>query len=79
MTDAPVGAKVTLKCKGKGCAFKTRTLRLTGTQLALAKQFKKRKLASGTVISIVIAKDGWVGKSFRYTLRAGKFPKVAVT
>jgi hypothetical protein len=79
VSNAPVGATVTLKCKGKRCTFKKRVLKMKGAKLALAKRFKKRKLPAGTVISIVITKDGWVGKSFRYTLRAGKFPKLVIS
>ena len=77
--NVPVGATVTVRCKGTGCPFKKRKLTMKGTQLPLARQFKKRKLAPGTVISIVVTKDGWVGKALRYKTRAGKFPKLTVS
>jgi hypothetical protein len=71
------GAKVTVTCKGKGCAFKQKTLTATGAKIKLAKSFKKRKLAAKTVITITLA-DATGTKRFRYTLRAGKFPKKSI-
>jgi hypothetical protein len=73
----PKGAKVTVTCKGKGCAFKKLTLTARGPKIKLAKRFKKRKLAAKTVITITISTPAG-SKRFRYTLRAGKFPKRSI-
>jgi hypothetical protein len=78
LTGAPKGAKVTITCKGKGCAFKKAKLTAKGGKLKLAKRFKKRKLAAKTVITVTVA-DASGTKRFRYTLRAGKFPKKHIT
>jgi hypothetical protein len=72
------GAKVTVTCKGKGCAFKKKAITATGAKITLAKSFKKRKLAAKTVITITLA-DATGSKRFRYTLRAAKFPKKSIT
>jgi len=85
VSNAPVGAKVTVRCKGKGkgkrkdCRFKRRTFTLRGSRLVLAKHFKKRKLGPRTVITIVVAKQGMVAKAFRYTTRARRFPKLTLS
>lgn len=78
LTGAPKGAKVTITCKGKGCAFKKAKLTAKGGKIKLAKRFKKHKLAAKTVITITVA-DASGTKRFRYTLRAGKFPKKLIT
>ena len=73
----PKGAKVTVTCKGKGCAFKKLKLTARGAKIKLAKRFKKRKLAAKTVITITISTPAG-SKRFRYTLRAHKFPKRSI-
>jgi len=73
----PKGAKVTVTCKGKGCAFKKARLTAKGGKTKLAKRFKKRKLAAKTVITITVS-DATGSKRFRYTLRAHKFPKRSI-
>ena len=75
--ESPKGAKVTVTCKGKGCAFKKAKLTATGGKIKLAKRFKKRKLAAKTVITITVS-DATGSKRFRYTLRARKFPKTSI-
>ena len=74
----PAGAKVTVTCKGRQCAFKKLKLTSTGKRIKLAKRFKQRKLAAKTVITITVANASG-SKRFRYTLRAGKFPKQRIT
>jgi hypothetical protein len=46
LDGAPAGAKVTVTCKGRQCAFKKLKLTSTGKRIKLAKRFKKRKLAT---------------------------------
>jgi hypothetical protein len=75
--SVPAGAKVTVTCKGKACAFKKAKFTATRAKIKLAKRFKKRKLAPKTVITITVA-DATGSKRFRYTLRARKFPKTSV-
>jgi hypothetical protein len=77
--NAPLGSKVTISCKGKGCAFRKVSSTLTGPKLKLAVRFKGRKLKAQTVITIVIAKEGWIPKTFRYTTRPGRFPRLTLS
>ena len=77
LAGVPKGAKVTVTCKGKGCAFTKKTLTGTGKNLALAGRFKRRKLAAKTVITVTVATATGT-KRFRYTLRAGKVPKQSI-
>ena len=77
--NAPLGSKVTISCKGKGCAFRKVTSTMTGPKLKLAVRFKARKLKANTKITIVIAKEGWIPKTFRYTTRPGKFPRLTLS
>ncbi len=78
LAGAPKGAKVTVTCTGKGCAFKKATLTATGKTIKLAERFKRRKLGANTVITITVANKTGT-KRFRYTLRAGKSPKKSIT
>jgi hypothetical protein len=77
LSGVPKGAKVTLTCKGKGCAFKKATLTGTGKAIKLASRFKKRKLGAKAVITITVS-DATGAKRFSYTLRAGKKPKQSI-
>lgn len=73
LSRLPSGAtvKVTCKRKAKGCAFKTRTLRPSGSSVELTKLFKRRKLSAGAVIGINVSAPGYAPKAFRYKTRKG--------
>ena len=81
VVGAPQGAQVTVTCKGKrkACPFKRKVLAFKGRSLELAGRFKRRKLPVGTTYTIVVSKRGLVAKTFRYKVRAGKFPSVKVS
>jgi hypothetical protein len=79
VVGAPQGANVKVTCKGKGCAFRRKALTFKGSQLVLAKLFKKRKLGPGSTIVIVVSKAGLVSKTFRYKTRRTKFPSAVIT
>jgi Bacterial Ig domain/Divergent InlB B-repeat domain len=79
VSNAPAGSKVTISCKGKGCKFRKVSSTLTGSKLKLAVRFKGKKLPARTVITVVVSKEGWMSKTFRYTTRAGKFPKLTLS
>jgi hypothetical protein len=76
LTNLAPGTKVTLTCRGRGCAFKKLRLTPKTGVLALAPKFKKRKLAAKTVITVVVTTAG-KSKTFRYTLRKKAQPKSA--
>jgi Ca2+-binding RTX toxin-like protein len=70
------GARVRLRCKGKGCAFKQRTVRAPkrGRTLDLRKVLKRTRLRKGTVLELRITRDGSVGSVIRFTGRRRGIP-----
>jgi hypothetical protein len=79
VSNAPAGSKVTISCKGKGCKFRKVSSTLSGTKLKLAVRFRGKKLPARTVITVTVTKQGWIGKTFKYVTRAGKFPKLTLS
>ncbi len=87
------GAKVVVKCQGRGCPFANRATMLTkgkrcvrkakrscltpGT-LNLTPAFTGRHLAVGARITISIVRSNWVGKSYRFTVKARHAPRVQI-
>jgi hypothetical protein len=87
------GAQVIVRCQGHGCPFATRSTVLTkgkrcgrkakrtclppGT-LNLTTSFTGRHLAVGARISVSVVSPGWVGKSYRFTVRASRGPRVQI-
>jgi hypothetical protein len=83
VTGLPAGAKVVATCaapKHKHCPFKTKTLTSTkGGSLSLTTLFKKRKLASGTTVTVVATAPGVLGRQVAYKLRKHKKPTTKIT
>lgn len=71
LTRLPADATVRVSCKGRGCAFKAKTLNPSTSYVTLTKHFKDRKLSAGTVIKMRITAAGHEAKTFRYTTRKG--------
>jgi streptogramin lyase len=61
-------------CKSSKCAG---TKLVTG-HVNLAGVFRGRHLRPGSYISVVVEKPGWIGKSFRFQMRASAPPKVKI-
>jgi hypothetical protein len=78
---APTGARVTVRCRGRGCPAKARSViatartgkRKAGTVLIVFKHFQ-RTLGVGAVLEIRVAKAGQIGKYTRFVVRRGKLP-----
>ncbi|HET6548472.1 MAG TPA: putative metal-binding motif-containing protein [Solirubrobacter sp.] len=66
--DAPKGARVTLRCSGRGCPFKTRSKKLPNGRGELAKAFKKRRLKQGAVVDVMIGAPRTIAKVVRFTV-----------
>jgi Ca2+-binding RTX toxin-like protein len=68
VTNLRRGDRVTVTCKGKGCAFKkkTRTARKGQTKMQLKKLFKKRRLRGGARIEVRVTREGFLGKRARF-------------
>jgi hypothetical protein len=87
------GARVVVTCRGHGCPFTKRATSLTkgkrcgrkakrsclapGT-LNLTPSFIGRHLAVGARITVSIVSPGWVGKSYRFTVRPRRGPRVQI-
>jgi hypothetical protein len=79
--QAPTGARVTVRCRGRGCPAKGQTViaaagagkRKAGTVLIVFKHFE-RSLRVGAVLEIRVSKPGQIGKYTRFAVRHGKLP-----
>jgi hypothetical protein len=65
VTDVADGAKVTVTCKGPGCAFASRTPQVIGGRAALTELFRNRALRHNTLIRISVTRADAIGKTFR--------------
>lgn len=87
VANAPLGAQVRLSCKGKGCPFATKTIRVKKAgKVNLVRKFnfikkikgKKRKVVSklrvGTTVEVQVNARDRVGKAVRYKMRKNKQP-----
>jgi PKD repeat protein len=68
----PRGARVTVRCTGRGCPFRARR-RVAETGRVRLSNFK-RVLAPGTRIEVLVRAPGVIGKYVKFRIRAGKRP-----
>jgi hypothetical protein len=69
------GTSVVLRCTGRGCPFKRRTLTpKAGASAELTRLFEKRKLRPGTLIEVRVLRPGLIGRVVRYRIRRSKRP-----
>jgi hypothetical protein len=75
--NVPSGAKVRLRCAGRGCPFKRRSVPVGSHRTAaIAPAFGHRALRAGTVIEVRVTAPGQVGMLVRFTLRKRRLPAV---
>jgi hypothetical protein len=75
VSDIPKGGKVELRCKGPGCAARTRTAKVSGGKANLAK-LVSRRLRAKAVVEIRLTAPDFIGRSIRFTMRGnGRQPK----
>lgn len=75
---APVGARVEIRCAGRGCPFSVRRFNAKGGSLDLRRQyFRKAKLRVGATIEIRVLVPGFTGKVARFTTRKRRAPLTA--
>jgi hypothetical protein len=72
--DVPEGGWVEVRCAGRGCPLRNRTVRPKRGRAQLAPMFPRRGLPAGTVLEIRVLAPEHIGKVRRYTMRAGKLP-----
>ena len=90
----PSDATVLLKCHGRGCPFATHTSRVAkpkrcgkegkpkcpiGGSINLAAPFQKNPLHPRATIIVMIRRSGWVGKYYKFTIRAGNQPIIRIS
>ena len=78
--QAPVGARVTVTCKGHGCPAKSEGQialshkKNAGTVVVEFRRFE-RSLRAGVVLEIRVSKAGEIGKYTRFVVRHDKLPE----
>jgi large repetitive protein len=80
--QAPVAARVTIRCRGRGCrtASETRTASASSTSkqkpgaVLLSFHRFERSYRAGTVLTILVAKPGQIGKYTSFSIRRHKLP-----
>jgi len=79
LRQLPAGAKVQLRCSGRGCPFGRKSAgRVRDGKVNALKAFgDERILRAGAVLEIRITAPQRIGKVVRYTTRDGKPPKVS--
>ena len=77
---APVGARVTVTCRGKGCPIRSQgvlagagRINPSGTQVISFHRFQ-RSLRAGVTLEIRVSRAGQIGKFVRFVIRHGKLP-----
>ena len=78
MQQTPAGARITLRCKGRGCPIKLATRVVVAGQRGVAPvEFRRfeRSLPSGVTLEILVSEPGEIGKYTRFMVRRGKLPK----
>jgi hypothetical protein len=79
VADVPGGSRITVRCRGKRCKFKSKSRRVNSAKksVAMHRRLKKgqRKFRRGTRLEIRITKPGYRGKVRTYRFLRSKAPK----
>jgi hypothetical protein len=85
---------VTVTCRGEGCRFAKHAMVVNRTRrcgsggaglcpthgrIDLAPEFRKQRLSVGAQITVAITRAGWIGKYYRFTVRARRAPRVTIS
>jgi hypothetical protein len=70
VVDAPRGAKVSIRCHGRGCPFRKQ---VKSASLVRIKKLE-RLLRAGAVVKVYVTQRARIGKYTRVKIRAGKAP-----
>jgi len=74
----PAGARVTVRCKGRGCPFKSASRLAVSTKLGvppIEMRGFERSLPAGVTLEVLVSKLGEIGKYTRFRVRRGKLPE----
>jgi hypothetical protein len=69
------GARVELRCKGRGCPFAKRVAKVRRNHSANLRRLIKRRLRAGAVLEVRLTAPGTIGRVTRFRLRKGHPPK----
>jgi hypothetical protein len=75
--QTPAGAKVTIRCRGRGCPVKSqRRFAVANPRGVAPVDFRtfQRVLRAGVTLEILVSKPGSIGKYTRFTIRRHKLP-----
>jgi hypothetical protein len=73
----PAGARITVRCKGRGCPIKSaRRVAVSNNRGVSSVEFRRfeRSLRFGITLEILVSKPGEIGKYTRFAIRRGKLP-----
>jgi hypothetical protein len=73
VVNAPDGARVEIRCRGRGCPFR-RLVRRTRPQTVRVRRFARRILRAGAVVQVWVTRPGEIGKYTRLRIRSGRRP-----
>lgn len=79
LTDLQRGARVLVRCRGRGCGFRSRALsfcRRGSRRSSLLGLFRRRRLGVGTRIELRVTRGYAYGKSYRFTVRSKVLPSL---
>lgn len=74
----PAGAKITVRCKGRGCPIKVATRVAVASKRGVAAvEFRRfeRSLPFGLTLEVLVSKPGEIGKYTRFAIRRSKLPE----
>jgi hypothetical protein len=71
------GDHIRLRCKGRGCRIGTKVLDVAKNtaRISLTKHVRGARMRPGASLEVRITRPGTVGKSVKYTVRAGRKPR----
>jgi Bacterial Ig-like domain (group 3) len=79
VNGAPVGATVLVKCHGGGCPFAKRANAVKKHKpVNLMLSFRRKRLRAGTQITVELSRPHWIGKDYRFTIRARHAPRIQI-
>ena len=77
--EAPGGAQITVKCKGRGCPVgrvrRVARASASGSTTLKFRRFERRRLPPGVTLVVRVYAEGEIGKYTRFVVRRGKLPK----
>ncbi len=70
---APPGATIAVRCRGRSCPYRLRIVPVTRIRTTF-KGFRRRRLAAGTLVEVLITAPDKIGKYAAFLIRRRKAP-----